>query len=622
MINQYFLPTEILTTIAYHLFLENKDAQHLCICKHWYSCFLLLFYRNVNILTQDQWKRFNKTLHENRKQYISYYVHHLYINDNVSLLERDILSLPCLFPYLETLYFNPDLWRSCKKKPNLNLNAWKKLTILPPLSEIQASLSFLELYGHTLQELSLCASLFYDLTDNKHSIVYRLCGMTPRVKRLTLDGGQQTTLSLHNILLIHNLLSSLESLELHNCTLSTPSQTSIIPPPFPQMARFSLNNCDLSHYKWMYYLCDLYPHLTELNLNAQFIPTYRRTIGRCDRNNAQEGFERLATTLNRLKKVNLGKTIHLLSEDNRPRFFEMLSKHINTGLESIIEKGSPSPGIALFSALITCARPTTTKSLNIQLWRSLGGIHKIMPTIERNTSLVELKLNCGKFSYSWKYGCDINTIFKHCRQLESLDLTMARLTVLGDEYTVAPKMKTVRLRETHFTTDSMDMLASCCPQLEHLELVQCVKDRDSLNQKVHFCLPNHCLKTLIIDQLYLRPSQYVKQSRLDIALFALRSTDHYQWKLKKSPNKEAHEADWYHVHSLSSKRCIRRLAFDEHERVENYAMSENDWSLLENDDIVRGTYRESKHWEQDVPYGYVYIDCKSIKRLYFNKIKL
>ncbi|KAG1091284.1 hypothetical protein G6F42_019471 [Rhizopus arrhizus] len=66
---------------------------------------------------------------------------------------------------------------------------------------------------------------------------------------------------------------------------------------------------------------------------------------------------------------------------------------------------------------------------------------------------------------------------------------------------------------------------------------------------------------------------------------------------------------------------MRRLKFLESLKVQDYIMKDKDWDYLE-ENSIRGTYREAKYWDSDIPYGYLQVDCRSIDSFVFNRVKL
>lgn len=635
------LPSEILDLIASYVFLYNsRDHQCLSVCNSWYTSFQPSLYRNIRIKNRRQLKQLLWSIQRNAE--IGLFVRHLYIQDQVGLSRDEMELLPLLFPLLESLYFNPKLWKY--QRSTEKANTWKRLTYLPPLDRYSTTLPLIQSFGTVLQELTLMGGIVNPLhrmqiSEQDTSALLGLLDFTPQLRCLTLHGrdkpniktlrdSQQAEFTLHDILHLHASLPCLESLSLLDVALSmTNEQVPITTTPATQMRRLHVQG-QLADYRWIGHIAELYPHLTGLDLDMNWDALYKQTLTWMDIGPIQACLFKVAH-LRLLECINLGQIESVFKSSADSKFFDHLSKATpglvsldNTCHERNLSGVSASNG---FKSFMACTRADVTESLKVQLWRDLGGVQNAMRSIGSCTKLTELELHCGKFSYSWSYGCDIDVILDHCPQLKTLCLNMARLTFKSKEnmYNKGPCVKTIRLLHTHFTTEAMDVLAECCPNLEHLELISCVKDKDALSHKIHLNLPHQHLKTLNVQSLHLRPSQYIEKSSIDTALVAVSLTDRTKYNLSRKSNQLSQR--WYHLYCQKSKsghsRQMRRLKFLESLKVQDYIMKDKDWDYLE-ENSIRGTYREAKYWDSDIPYGYLQVDCRSIDSFVFNRVKL
>jgi hypothetical protein len=635
------LPSEILDLIASYIFAnDNREYQCLNVCSNWYKAFQPSLYRNIRIKTRRQFNQLLSNIQQNTE--ISLYVRRLYIQDQVGLSRDEIELLPLSFPFLESLYFNPILWRYQRATTEQPIS-WQRIKSLPPLDRYTTILPLIKSFGSSLQELTLMGGIVNSLQKlqihekNKPALL-GLLDFTPQLRSLTLYGRdilnaktlrdfRRAEFNLKDIIHLHASLPCLKSLSLLDIALSMPTEQVPINTPVTQMRKLHIEG-PLADYHWIGYIAELYPHLTDLNLNVNWDPLYKQTLTWMDIGPIQSNIFKIAHLCS-LQHISLGQIESVLKSSSDSKFFEHLSK-VTPGLISLDNTCNNrnlfgTAASTSFNSFMACTHPDITEKLKVQLWRDLGDIGNAMQTIGLCTKLTDLELSCGKFSYSWYYGCDIDVILQYCPQLETLGLNMARLTFKSKEnnFNKGFHVKTIRLIQTHFTTDAMNVLADCCPKLDHFELINCVKDRDPLLHKIHINFPHQHLKTLIVQRLHLRPTQYIKKSSIDAALVALNFTNRTEYNLSRKSNQLSQR--WYHLYCQKTKnghsRHMKRLKFLESLKIQDYVMKDKDWDYLE-ENSIRGTYRESKYWDSDIPYGYLQIDCQSIDTFIFNRVKL
>ncbi|CEP14077.1 hypothetical protein [Parasitella parasitica] len=650
------LPNEILDLIASYLFFDNcQDHQCLRTCSSWYKSFQPSLCRRICIKTRRQFSHLVTSIKHNAS--IGLYVRHLYIQDQVGLSRDQIESLPLLFPLLETLYFNPGLWKYQRRAGRVEEQGmgWhRRLTALPPLDCYNTTLPLIESLGSRLRELVLMGGIVNPLhrmhqnvSTKGKSVLLCLLDSTPRLRSLTLYGRDKQNaqslqdcsraeFSLDDMARLHASLPCLASLTLVDVALSKTAKEQQVPitapAVVPQMRKFHVQQSLLGDFHWIGYVAELYPHLRDLNLDVSWDPLYRQTLTWMDTGPIQAALFKLAQ-LQSLQYVSLGQIESVFKPQSScaggSRFYEHLSK-VTPGLVSLDNtcSGRSLSGTAassLFASFMACTHPDITERLKVQLWRDFGGMGAVMPIIGSCRKLTELELHGGNFSYSWRHGCDVDVIVKYCPQLETLTLNATRLmsSPKNGDVSKGLRVKTIRLIQVHFTTAAFDVLADCCPNLEHLELIDCVKDRDSLAHRIHLSLPHQHLKTLIVQHLHLRPSQYVEKSSIDAAIVALDFSDRARHNLNRNSSQLSQR--WYHLycHKTKKGRCrqMRRLGFLESRQVQDYSMEDTDWDHLE-ENSIRGTYREAKYWDSDIPYGYLQVDCKFIDAFVFNRVRL
>ncbi|KAI7908017.1 uncharacterized protein BX663DRAFT_492731 [Cokeromyces recurvatus] len=649
------LPSEILDLIVSNILNDNKKYQCLHVCKNWYRALRPSLYRNVVLTSRRQFIQFLNCIQQSEE--IHLYIRHLYMKDNVGLSQNEIESLPYLFPLLESLYFNPKLWRYQHNVSSYHVikkNTWKRMKALPPLDCIQTSYPLLSEYGFGLEELILKGNIVNPMHRTKcstkgatTSALLHLLTLTPHLKRLTMYGrdhfnlitsrqaNERTEFTLDDIIHLHALLPSLVQLTLIDVVLTISSSPLDQIPANQRMRKLDINHSSLAHSTWIESIAKLYPHIVDLNLNVKWDPAYKQTCTWRDIESIQEGFHRIATECRSLESVNLGQLESVLKITTESKFFDSLSRVTSSGLvelNNICLDRNMYGKLASnsFATFMACTSPIKTRTLGVQLWRDLGNIENVMKTIGTCHRLTELELSCGRYCYSWNYGCDIDTIVKYCPQLERLSLSIARLGYSkrdeGDGTITVSNIKSIYLNQIHFTTEAMHAIAKYCPQLEYFELIHCVKDKDSLANKIHIALPYQHLKTLKLEHVYLRPSPYVEKCNIDAALLAVNYSNRNEHDWKRQSKRLC--TRWYHLCCQRNKstttkhvRQLRRLDYIKSEKVKNYVMKYEDWDHLE-ENSIRRTYREFDYWDSDIPYGFVQIECKYVDNLIFNEVIL
>lgn len=613
------LPSEILNKIASYT--QNR-YECLKVCHSWLTSFQPCLYQHVHITTRRQFKQFVQTINDHL--HLGIHVQHLYIEYHVGITRDEFEILDFYFPLLQSLDFNPKLWKYQRKTGKKN---WKRIAKLPPLDRISLNLQLLQYYGQSLTDLTLSGSLVNQLHIHGSKLI-PLFQSTPHLKRLRMFGRDklnaitisdytQTEFTLKNILDLHSLLPVLEELELLDVVLAllVPESKYV---SFPCIRKFRVQG-KLAHYKWVALVAQLYPNVENLELNISWDEAYKQTLTHREFQAVKTGLIHIAKTcryLETIRLVSLGGVI----KNAHQIFYQTLSKN-NKGLLNIdgVMVSSLMELKYLANDILQCCDSENTHTLRLQLWRDLGSIENIMIPISQCHQLKELELNCGKFSYSWNYGCDIDTIARYCPQLKVFKLTMTRMTV-GKKYKEGySRVESIELNQVHFTTESMDALSVWFPNLKHLRISNCVKDRDHMEQKISINLYNQTLETLMIEKIYLRSSQYIEKSTIDSALFAI---DFIDRKIRKENRLgKIDMTRWYHLYNQKrgGTRQLKRLNSSQSNQLQSYKMKEQDWDCLE-EGSIRGTYREFKYWENDIPFGYIHITCNLIHHLVINKV--
>lgn len=611
------LPIEILNKIA-----SYTENQYECVkvSRRWLTGFQAYLYQDIHISTRKQLKQFIEAIQGN--VHLGRLVKHLDIAYHVGLTRDEFEIVGLYFPLLVSLDFNPKLWKYQRKTSKKD---WKRIAKFPPLNLISLNLQILQYYGHSLTSVILSGGLVNQL--HRHSQLMPLFQCTPHLKRLKMFGRDkinamtlpeyaQTRFTLKDILDFHTLLPEIEALELFDVVLALQSELKRV--TFPLMRKFQVQG-KFAHSAWTALIAQLYPNIRHLELNVSWDEAYKQTMTFQDLEAVKTGLIQIANTCRHLETVRL-VSLGAVVKNAHELFYQTISKG-KRGLSSIdgVMVSSLMELKHLANAILQCCDSENTHTLRLQLWRDLKCIKSIMVPLSQCHQLKELELNCGKFSYAWNYGCDIDTIAAHCPQLMTLKLTMTRLTVSRQRVDAYSSVETIYLQQVHFTTESMDALSACFPNLKHFNISNCVKDRDDMDQIIPINLRKQTLETLTIEKLYLRPSQYVEKSTIDSALFAIDFADRSMRERHRVGKSDM--TRWYHLYHENGTRQLKRLNPSQSNQLQSYKMKEEDWDNLQ-EGSIRGTYREFQHWESDIPFGYVHITCNLINHLVLNKVSV
>lgn len=619
------LPPEILHLISNY----STHYEYLLVCHSWSDSFRPALYEQINFRSRRQFRNLIRTILKNK--FLGLYVKHISFEDGVGLSRQEFEDiLPICFPMLQTLDFNPKLWKYQRQHKQIPWN--ERILQLPTLDRVHVALPLIESYGNYLQHLSLSGNMVHELqaTDQLLNVFKH----TPQLTSLKLCGRdtindpprnyQSAEFTLLDIQNIHKLLSKLESLELIHVALSIwsplPPTTFVQPQTF--MQRFLLTQSEIDHHQWIILIANLYPNLKELVLEHVGWKEAYKNNG-FDAEAVKSCYAYLAKRCSRLKKVHLDSLARCATQV----FYENLKS--GQGLVSMRNGVIPATTTAselkqLAYSTLQCTDARKTSCLDIRLWRDLQSIQNIMQPISNACHyLQELDLSGGNFAYSWSYGCDLDVITRFCPRLVTLKLSKTRLTTTSSavEDEVFPsKIKSMHLDRVHFDTKSFSIIPLMCPQLNKLEMLNCVKDKDIFDQRIDLNLSTLALDVLRIEQMYIRPSSYMERTNIDAAIIAV------EQKERQSNTSKRVGGRWYHLYNKKAPnktniRQMKRLDDTQSRQIEKYQMKEEDWDKLE-ETSFRGTYRDKKYWKADIPYGYIYVSCHSINILIFNKVKI
>jgi hypothetical protein len=593
----------MLATIASFVASETDCYQCLFVSHSWLQAFRPTLYHHIRITNKRQFCQFQKYIQPYTK-----YVKQLEFKDNVGISRDELDELPRFLPNIERLYFHPRIWKYQRKKQQLT---WDRLIELPPLLLKDQSQSLLEQHGAHLQSLTLRPELIQEI----HAILK----YTPRLKSLSIVGRDKTSMNiallqrhpfyLEDIIQIHSALPDLKHLTLSQVVLS---QISVVcESKWPLMQSFTLQDASLvADAKWLTFIASAYPNTMSLILDAVWLPAYKQAMKQADHTTVKNAILKIAKEYCQLKSIRLGDIGSVVRAADR-LFFDTLHENgrsltsIDGTVSSAINSSKDS-----FGAMMRCT-DQRLETLRLQLWRDVRSIQGIVSPLSQCPHLAELELVCGKFAYAWNYGCEMDTILDACPQLITLKLTTARMTRKGATTATAgvSSLKNLILKKVHFSTEAFEAVAERCPDLKHLVLEHCVKEKDKLNHQIRITLAGIRLDTCIIDHLSLRPSAFMEKCTMDAAILGLELPSSHRY---------------YHLYSqlcntTKHVRSLGRLSPFEAQEIKCYSMTEASWELLE-EQVVRGAYRQRQFWRSDVPYGYVDIQANCIKKLVFNGV--
>lgn len=627
------LPPEILHLISEY----STQYEYLLVCHSWLDSFRPSLYEQINFRSRRQFRNLIRTILQNKL--LGLYVKRISFYDGVGISRQEFEDiLPVCFPSLQTLGFNLKLWKYQRQRKQIDA-PWKgKILQLPTLDRVHVALPLIESYGNSLRQLSLSGNIVHELQATDQLL--NLFKHTPHLTNLKLCGRdtindssphnyQSAEFTLLDIQNIHKLLSRLESLEFVHVALSIPSPLLTTDAVQPQtfMQTFLLTQSEIDHHQWLILIANLYPNLKELVLKCvRWKEAYKNNDFNAEA--VRSCYAYLAQRCSLLEKVHLDALARCATQV----FYKNLRNEqglvsMKNGVISATATTSELEQLAYAS--LQCADTRKTTCLDIKLWRDLQSIENIITPISNACHyLRKLELSGGNFAFSWNYGCDLDVITRHCSRLVTVKLSKTRLTTCSatDDEVCPSKIKSMHLDRVHFDAKSFNRIPLLCPQLSKLEILNCVKDKDPLHQRIDLNLSTLALEVLRIEQMYLRPSSYVERSNIDAAIIAVKLKKR-QSKYRTPERVGGHEkARWYHLYNTKAPnktniRQLLRLDDTQSRQIEKYQMKEDDWDSLE-ESSLRGTYRNKKYWKADIPYGYIYVSCHSIDTLIFNKVKI
>ncbi|KAI8881797.1 hypothetical protein K501DRAFT_286193 [Backusella circina FSU 941] len=442
------------------------------------------------------------------------------------------------------------------------------------------------------------------------------------------NNGETTSraeFSLSDLFNIHSCLRELEHLDLSDVSLARIKLTEIQkllaePMKCLTVKSFYLKG-SVSDVQWMSFLASAYPNISTLILNAVWNPIYKKRMTLQDHQVVKQALKTIGTDYYSLEQIRIGDISGVIKQADQA-LFDNISGHCRANLTTLdcTQTSIQNTSKDTFEALVRCSS-FSLSTLKMQLWRDIPNFEKIINSLPHHC-LENLELCCGKYAYSWNYGCEIDTILMHCPRLKTLKLITARMTRAGQTTKNKSGLQSLVLDRVHFSTNAFDAIAAMCPDLIHLALEHCVKEKDKLSQQIRIALPDAQLDSLVIHHLHLRPSPYTEKCGIDAAFLALDLFD----RDEQIRNRRKINGKMTRVYHLSNKskgslhmRYLTRMDPQDAYLVQSYLMTEKDWDKLE-ENAIRGTYREHKYWKKDIPYGYIHIQCKSVKKLVFNKV--
>lgn len=608
------IPNEILNLIAFFS-CKNRQYECLYVSHSWLTSFKPCLYHKIQIKSRRHFRQLLDSIQQQDNK-AGLYVKELLFDFHVGITRDEFMTLFRAMPLLEKVDFNPKLWKYFPYQQTTTAK-WKRIKKLPLLTQASITQPIFQHYSSSLKELSMAASCFDD-RDIISFFANSAC-TTQQLRRLQLYCDYQTEFTLNNLITLHSELPLLEELDLLDFTFVATTSDD----PEEQLAATNLQQQykklnrlyiqgQIKHFYWISIISQFYPNLLDLKVNLTvYDGDYQQ------QEILKDPIISIARDCQFLENIKLnGIDSSLLLS-----FYQTLSatRKNKRALKSIDGISTTSNATkSLSTAILNCCDTKRTHTLKLQLWRDLWSFDTIMHSISNQCQqLKSLELNCGKYAFSWNYGLNLNVIFKHCSQLKELTLSMGKMTVNNSSTQHATRLESVTLNQVHFTTRSINYITRCCSNLQQFRILNCIKDRDELQQKISIDLSHQTqLHTLIIQHVYHGPSRFIEKSSIDVALLSVNNTK---------------ETRWYHLNNNlaasngKNTRQLKRLNEEQANQVQTYQMSQKDWDHLEEETSVRGTFREFKYWQSDLPYGHLELVCNSsckVKNLMFNKVKL
>jgi hypothetical protein len=622
-------PAELIELIAEYL-PNHQQYKCLTFSRSWFESVQRAMYKVIHIKNRNQFKLFIQTIKKK-----GYLVRQLYLSSDkstskkivgITSFELDQLAMYC--PYMEILDFDQEIWKYSK----LPSKEWKCLRQLPTLN-IYTAPTLTWNSHHKLTQLKLHGELVSSLFDQQQASLIRLLINIPQLQQLYMNSKQNKShviqVSLQDIESIHTAAPLLTDLELSGSfkfTMDYTSQSDILE-LMQQITQSSIKNLKLKATippQWIYYIAKKYPQLQEFDIEIldstmTAYHTYKKIS--CSTfqpsipsdKEIQTLFSMLLHCCPRLRKIELDSVTGKMYMTEA--FFDTLITHKH--LKEIKMKSSTYNLVSrdhFFDLLVSRGQHVIT-GLGTEVIGTDLHISNILDPLSHFTKLTELVLCCGHPYFD----CDINMVLNGCQQL--LDLTIRSAHIMLQNQSQGQQQQNHPLKSLHLSTVSFSAhvfayLSQTCHALKQLSFYECDQRDDNKNQ-IQISMPNNdfdlvSMNGIRLDSVPLQCHTWTPNARI---LSIETAKDNKRWYHAYNGNNCYHEKP--RIQRLNERKSAIAEHYYQYGWINNQkylqkAISKNS----KTQQLQRQHYlysRTSKEWEEDLFFGCISIQCKSIK---------
>lgn len=622
-------PAELIELIAEYL-PNHQQYKCLTFSRSWFESVQRAMYKVIHIKNRHQFKLFIQIIKEK-----GYLVRQLYLSNDkstskkiVGITSSELDQLATYCPYIEILDFDQELWKYSK----LPSKKWKYIRQLPTFN-IHTIPTFTWSNHYKLTQLRLHGELVSSLFDQQQSSLIRLLINVPHLQQLHMNSKQNKShliqVSLQDFESIHTAAPFLTDLELSgsfkfNMDYASQSDTLEL---MQQITQSSIKNLKLKATippQWIYYIVKKYPQLQELDMEVlDSTMTAYHTYKKGAFSSLQPSipsvkeiqmlFSMLLHCCPRLRKIELDSVTGKMYMTGA--FFDTLTTH--KCLKEIKMKNSTYNLVSrdqFFDLLVSRGQHVIT-GLGTEVVGTDLHISNILDPLSHFTKLTELILCCGHPYFD----CDINVVLNGCQKLLDLTIRSAHIMLQNQNQNQGQRqhpLKSLHLSTVSFSAHVFDYLSQTCHALKKLSFYEC-DQRDNNENQIQINMPHNdfdlvSMNGIRLDSVPLQCHTWVPNARI---LSIETAKDNKKWYHAYNGN------NCYHEKPKIQRLNKRKSAIAEHyyrygwinnQKHLQKAISKN--SKTQQPQPQHYLYsRTSREWEEDLFFGCISIQCKSIK---------
>ncbi|KAG0178007.1 hypothetical protein DFQ28_005132 [Apophysomyces sp. BC1034] len=530
-------------------------------------------------------------------------IRELYIHDPVRIMGTDLERLQCSCPFLEILDFQPTQLAECFPPPYADmLTAWQRLVHVPPIRSSHDTEPLLHAFGHRLTRLDIRSDALHSLYTHGR-LVSTLCSLVC-IRHLTLVAGYPIVLSLTDMECLHEWLPNLVYLDMQGIALEKGTL-----PTFQYISTtlrtFSLQLTSRNNsIQWLLYIAYKYPclHTLVLDITSTSSPIF------------EQAYLLIASQLRRLHSLRIWDP-----QWPQTPFLRTL-RECGTRLE-VLETAATDD-------------EDSDTSLAPLIQESYGFLSKL--TLQRATHLpttIPLLSHCQRLTklelaaLNQTYAIDV--LLDQLVVLKSLDIEGIHFFVSESTFqqqhqqknNISPKqhgLNILAMYESSFTSDIFYHLNLRCPDLSRLILQGCAVGVTAETTEFLIDMPSHRFTLIDIDgiRLVVDPETDWRHHYTigTMTIFCL--------------GQATGTEQWYHVCDEKQTPLdqeafvpgLRKLEQQEIHTVKAYRPTRADWAACHH--YERANFVHPKHWQLDIPLGYLGVRCQSVDTFKFWSIEI